>query len=246
MPFKLRHIALIFMLQLLVLQAQPEVEAPLQQQNVDTEENTKTKLGVKFTMGLTTFTGDAFDNKKLKYGFGAGIYNIVHLNKQKTINFQWELDFMFKGSRFASPNDTSYSKINLSYIDLPVYYSIQIANTKKKQPLHLLMGAQFSYLFRSSIYRLYGKFNNGIKTDLPFNRFDMAPALGVRKEIGSGMSLQLCFKLGLLNIYNGKFKERLDNPDLGNTNYDYRDLTPAFKDGTHKARNIGVEFSFLF
>jgi hypothetical protein len=245
MPFKLRYIALTCMLRLVALQAQPEVEAPLQQQNVDTEENTKTKLGVKFTMGLSTFTGNAFDNPKLKYGFGAGIYNIVNLNKQKTVNFQWELDFMFKGSRFSRVNDTSYSKIALSYMEVPVYLSIQIANTKKNQPLHLLVGAQAGYLFRNSIDKYYGRYKS-VKTGLPFNRFDVSPAIGVRKDIGSGMSLQLCFKMGLINIYNGKFKERLDNPDLDNPNLDYRDIFPTLKDGTHKARNIGVEFSFLF
>ncbi len=245
MRFKLKHIALLLLLHITVLQAQPEPEAPLQQQNVDTEENTKTKLGVKFTMGLSTFRGNAFDNEKPKYGFGAGIYNIVHLNTTKTLNLHWELDFTFKGSRFNKVNDTSYSKISLSYMELPVYFSIQIANTPKKQPLHLLMGAQFGYLFRSSINKLYGKYS-AVKTDLPFNRIDLSPALGLRKDIGSGMSLQLCFKLGLLNMYNGKFRDRTLNPDLNNPNYDYRDIAPAFKDGTHEARNISAEFSFLF
>jgi len=245
MPFKLKHIVIICLLTITGLQAQPEVEAPLQQQNVDTEEKTKTKIGVKFTMGLSTFRGDAFDQPKLKYGFGAGIYNIVHLNPQKTMNLHWEIDFTFKGSKFSKLNDTSFSKISLSYMELPVYFSIQIANTPKNQPLHLLMGAQFGYLFRSSLNKAFGKYS-AVKTDLPFNRIDLSPALGVRKDIGSGISMQLCFKLGLLNIYNGRFKERVDNPDLNNQNYDYRDITPALKDGTHKAWNMGAEFSLLF
>jgi hypothetical protein len=245
MPFKLKYIALALLLRMAVLQAQPEVEAPLQQQNVDTEEKTKTKIGVKFTMGAHTFIGNAFDNEKLKYGFGAGIYNIVHLNKERTFNIQWELDFTFKGSKFGKLNDTSYSKISLSYMELPAYFSVEIANTPKKQPLHLLFGAQFSYLFRSSLNKAYGKFGE-VKVDLPFNRMDFAPAIGLRKEIGSGMSLQLCVKAGQINIYTNTFYERTINPDLNNKNYDYRDITPRFKDGTHKARNVGIEFSLLF
>jgi hypothetical protein len=55
------------------LVAQEEIEAPLQQQNIDTEEKTKTKLGIKFTMGAHTFRGDAFDNKVPRYGFGVGV-----------------------------------------------------------------------------------------------------------------------------------------------------------------------------
>ncbi|MFM6982931.1 MAG: hypothetical protein ACKOXF_02280, partial [Chitinophagaceae bacterium] len=77
--------------------AQPEVEAPLQQQNIDTEEQTKTKLGVKFTLGNHLFVGNAFDNEKLLFGFGAGVYNIIGLNKAKTVNLHYEVNFTFRG-----------------------------------------------------------------------------------------------------------------------------------------------------
>jgi hypothetical protein len=236
---------MICMLGLANLQAQPEPDAPLQQQNLDTEEKTKTKIGVKFTMGLSSFRGDAFDNEKLKYGFGVGVYNIIHLNPSKKLNIHWELDFSFKGSNFSKVNDTSYSKISLSYVEVPVYFSVQVGNTKKNQPLHLLMGFQFGYLFRSSVNKTFGRYS-AVKTDLPFNRIDLSPALGIRKDIGSGMSLQLCAKLGLTNIYTNGFRDRTVNPNLNDQNYDYRDITPAFKDGTHQARNMSLEFSFLF
>jgi hypothetical protein len=245
MLFKQKYIVLIMFLQIAGLYAQPETEAPLQQQNVDTEEKLKTKIGVKFTMAMTTFRGNAFDNEKLKYGFGAGVYHIIHLNASKTNNLHYELNFTFKGSNFAKLNDTSYSKISLSYLELPVYFSTQIVNTAKNQPLHLLIGAQFGYLFRSSLNKAYGKFGE-VKTDLPFNKFDFAPALGVRKEIGNGMSFQFCVKVGLLNIYNGKFLDRTINYNPDVKNYDYRDITPAFKDGSHKARNLSFELSFMF
>ncbi|MDP2174925.1 MAG: hypothetical protein Q8K70_03335 [Bacteroidota bacterium] len=221
-----------------------EIETPLQQQNVDTEENTKTKLGIKFTMGGHTFRGDAFDNEKPKYGFGIGIYNIVHLNKKKTQNFHWEFNFTFKGSKFATPNDTSFSRISLSYIELPVYYSIAL-NPKNKKPIHLLTGMQFSYMFRNSINKSYGKWGT-VKSDLPFLRHDFAPAIGIRKELGSGISLQFTGKLGLVNIYTNTFKERTDNPDPDEQNYDYSDIYPRFKDGTHKAKNVSFELSLFF
>ncbi len=248
MRYKIKTVLLsIFLLQVVVGFAQPEgeVEAPLQQQNLNTEETTKTKIGVKFTLGSNTFLGNAFDNKRQLFGFGAGVYNIVHLNKAKTVNIQWELDFSFRGSRFGRLNDTSYSKISLAYMEIPVMASFQILNTPKKQPLHLLLGVQGGVLFRSSIDKAYGKFGE-VKTNLPFRRYDIMQMTGFRKDIGSGMSLQIMAKMGLLNIWTNTFYERATNPDPENTNVDYRDLTPMFKDGTHEVKNFSLEFSFLF
>ena len=242
----MKYLLLIFCLWNLALFAQPEgeIEAPLQQQNVNTDENLKTKLGVKFTMGGHSFLGTAFEDARPLYGFGAGIYNIIDLNKSKDLKLQWEVNLSFKGSKFAKPNDTSFSKISLAYIEVPVYFSIELFNTPSKQPLYLLMGGQFGYLFRSSINKSYGKFGE-VKTDLPFRKIDLAPAIGIRKDIGNGMSFQLCGKLGMRNIYSNVFIERTQNPPA-EANYDYRDLTPHFKDGTHSVRNFSIELSFMF
>lgn len=248
MKYKHSYILTLLLLVCAGVKAQKDtnvVEAPLQQQNLNTEERTKTKLGIKFTMGTHTFRGDAFDNEKLLYGFGAGIYNIIDLNKKKTFKLHWELDGNMKGSKFGKVNDTSFSKISLAYIDLPVMLSIQLFNTPLHQPLHLLVGGQFSYLLRSSLNKSYGVYGD-VRTDLPFKRYDVAPVIGLRKEIGSGMSLQFCFKLGLLNNYTGGFRERTIHPDPNSKNYDYRDISPAFKDGTHQNRNTSFELSFMF
>lgn len=227
--------------------AQEEIEAPLQQQNIDTEEKTKTKLGIKFTLGAHTFRGDAFDNTIPKYGFGVGVYNIIDLNKKKTKQLQWELNFTIKGSKFKKITDTStstYSAISLSYIELPVMYSYKIAK-KNKNGLYLLTGAQFSYLFRSNINESFGRFGN-YKNDLPFSRIDVAPVLGVRKNIPNGMAFQLTVKPGLINNYTSIFKERVDKPDPDNENYNYSTIYPRFKDGTHQNRNFSIELSLMF
>jgi hypothetical protein len=227
--------------------AQEEIEAPLQQQNIDTEEKTKTKLGIKFTLGAHTFRGDAFDNTLPKYGFGVGVYNIIDLNKKKTKQLQWELNFTIKGSKFKKITDTStstYSSISLSYIELPVMYSYKIAQ-KNKNGLYLLTGAQFSYLFRNNINESFGRFGN-YKTDLPFSRIDVAPVLGFRKNIPNGMAFQLTVKPGLINNYTSIFKERVDKPDPDNENYNYSKIYPRFKDGTHQNRNFSIELSLMF
>ncbi len=241
---KLKKILLFgFLLICVLAKAQPEeIETPLQQQNVDTEENTKTKLGVRFAMGAHTFTGNAFDNEKLKYGVGIGIYNLIHLDKKKSTFLHWELNFTIKGSKFGQPNDTSFSRISISYIELPVCFSYQL--TKGSKPLHALIGGQFSWMLRNSINKTYGRFGS-VKTDLPFLQYDVAPVIGVRNDIGNGMSLQFTAKFGIMNIYNSKFKERADNPST-DPNKDYRDIFPAFKDGTHRARNLSFELAIMF
>lgn len=243
----MKYTLFICMMFSIALYAQPEGEigAPLQQQNIDTEEQTKSKLGVKFTMGGHMFRGTAFDNEKPRLAFGTGIYNIIQLGKEKNMHLQWELNLTFRGSKFAKKNDTSYSKIGMAYVELPVYFSFRLLNTKSNKPLHMITGFQAGYLVLSNVGKNYGQFGE-VKTNLPFKKFDLMPSVGLRKEVGSGMSVQLCFKLGLLNNYTNTFYQRSVNPNRDIKNEDYSDLTPAFKDGSHYNRNAGVELSFLF
>ena len=218
-------------------QVEPPIEAPLQQQNVDTDEKINTKLGVKFTLGGHTLTGDAFDKSKAMYGFGAGAYQIIDLNKKKSIQMQWELNLTFKGSKFGKPTDTSstyFSKISLSYAELPVYFSFKL--TKSKQPLYVLVGGQIGWLFKSSITQGLGQYGEVLHNNLPFKHVDFSPAIGFRKDLGSGIAMQFTTKYGYTNIYTGKF----------NTNPAYINVFPQFKDGTHNAHNLSFELAFLF
>lgn len=224
--------------------AQEEIEAPLQQQNIDTEEKTKTKLGIKFTLGAHTFRGNAFDNKVPRYGFGVGVYNIIDLNKKKTKQLQWEINFTLKGSKFNNFTDTTFSKISLSYIELPIMYAYQFAQSNKNG-YFLLTGAQVSYLFRNNINESFGRYGS-YKNDLPFSKFDVAPVIGIRKNIPKGMAFQLTVKPGLINNYTSVFKERSDNPNPDDENYNYSTIYPRFKDGTHQNRNFSIELSLMF
>lgn len=218
-------------------QDEPPIESPLQQQNIDTDEKLKTKLGVKFTVGSHTFRGNAFDKSKLLYGFGAGAYQIIDLDKKKNLQLQWELNLTFKGSKFGKPSDTSntyFSKISLSYAEIPVYFGIKL--NKSKQPYYMLLGGQFGWLFKSSLTQGLGQYGEVLHNNLPFRRIDFSPAIGFRKEIGSGISMQFSTKYGLTNIYTGKF---ITNPA-------YIDVFPQFKDGTFNAHNLSFEFAVLF
>lgn len=232
-------ILLLLLSSKLTLKAQdePPIDAPLQQQNVDTDEKLKTKLGVKFTLGGHTFLGNAFDKTKPVYGFGAGAYQIIDLDKDKNIQLQWELNLTFKGSKFGKPSDTSntyFSKISLSYAELPVYFGFKL--TDDKNPLYILMGAQIGYLFKSSITQGLGQYGEVLHNNLPFKRIDLSPAIGFRKSLGSGISMQFTTKYGYSNIYTNKF---ITNPA-------YSNVFPTFKDGTHNAHNLSFELAFLF
>lgn len=218
-------------------QVEPPIEAPLQQQNVDTDEKIKTKLGVKFTLGGHTFLGNAFDKAKPMYGFGAGAYQIIDLDQKKNIQLQWELNLTFKGSKFGKPTDTSntyFSKISLSYAELPLYIGFKL--TDDKNPLYILMGAQIGYLFKSSITQGLGQYGEVLHNNLPFKRIDFSPALGFRKSLGSGISVQFTGKYGYSNIYSSKF---ISNPA-------YINVFPQFKDGTRNTHNLSFELAFMF
>lgn len=243
---QIKNIALLIFIQIISFSLRAQVDeiiAPMQQQNIDVEENTKTKVGVKFGMGFHKFRGDAFDNEKLKFGTSVGFYNLIPLNKKKTNFLHYEVNFTLKGSNFGKTNDTSFSRISTSYFELPVMFSARL--TKNKLPLSLLVGGQFAVMFRNSVNKSYGR-TGTVKNDLPFNRFDFGPIIGFKQEIGSGMALQLTSKIGFNNIYTQTFKDRTDNPDLDNPNKDYSDLFPTFKDGTHKAYNISFELAIMF
>lgn len=229
-----------------LLEAQdPTPYAPLQQQNVNTADKPETKMGVKFTIGTHKFAGTAFDESKVLYGFGMGFYHLVHLNKAKSHYLHWELNFTFKGSRFPQKtNDTgsAYSKISLGYLELPVYYSVRL--NESENPVHLFAGGQFSVLFRSTLNKNFGRYNQQI-TGLPFNDIDVSPVIGIRKDLGRGISFQVAYKPGLFTIWNNRFFETAQLPDPP-IERDYRDLSPAFRDGTHTVFNRSLEFSFLF
>lgn len=232
-------VLIILLLNSLGLFSQPIEEiAPLQQQNIDTEEKLKTKLGIKFALGTHTFYGTELKNTKLLYGFGAGIYNIIPISKSKKVQLHWEFDITFKGSKFGHPNDTSYSRISLSYAEIPLYLSIQIANTPKKQPLHLLIGAQGGILYKSSISQGYGKWGEVKYNSLPFYKLDFMPAIGLRKEIGSGMSLQTTTKIGLVNINTSKLTS-------GSVGTRYPDIVPPMT-GKGTIKNFSFELALLF
>lgn len=220
-------------------QVEDPIEAPLQQQNVDTEEKLKTLLGVKCTLGGHTFQGSAFEHNIPMFGFGVGMFNVINLNKKKMVKLQWELNLTNKGSKFSRTGDTGYSKIAVSYAELPVMLSFQL--NKDKNPFHVLIGAQFSYMFKSSISQGLGQYGEVKHNNLPFKKGDVSAILGLRKELGSGISMQLSGKYGLTNIYTHGF-----DPDIANPDWIYKDVYPRFKDGTNSARHFSIELGFLF
>ena len=81
---------------------------PMRQLNVDMEHETTSKFGVKFTLGMAKFRGNAFDNEIFRFAGGVGMYQIIPLNKAKKSHIQWEINYNGRGSKFKHIDDTSY------------------------------------------------------------------------------------------------------------------------------------------
>jgi len=239
MPYKI--FIILFLTFHLSIRAQVEthtIDAPLQQQNVDTDEKTKTKLGIKFNLGWHTFLGTEFNNTKHTFGFGAGMYQIINLNKKKSLQFHWEFNANYKGSKFGKTNDTSFSKISLLYGEIPCFMSIRIANNAKKQPLFLIVGGQFGVLFKATISKGFGELAEVKYDNLPLRKIDFMPAIGLRKDIGSGMSLQTTTKLGLININSSRLTS-------GTPGTRYPDIVPRMS-GKGTIFNFSFDIALLF
>ncbi len=229
---------LIFTLNVNAQVEEPPIEAPLQQQNVDTDIKSKTQLGVKFNLGFHRFTGTEFNNTKLKFGFGVGFYHIIDLNKKKTLKLHYELNANSKGSKFGKVNDTGFSKMSLLYGELPVFLEIKLSNTPKKQPLYLLVGGQFGVMFAATVSRGFGQVSPVKYSNLPFKKIDVMQAIGIRKDIGSGMSLQFLFKRGIYNINSSSLTS-------GTPGTRYPDLVPAMT-GKGTIYNYTFEIGLMF
>ncbi len=220
------------------LEAQPEIESPLNQQNIDTEQKMKHKLGIKFSLGTHWFTGTEFNSigGRPKLGVGVGLFQFINLDKNKNKQLQWEVCFNQKGSRFDfNTNDTSFSNISITYLEVPVLFAYKVF---KKENVFLLAGAQANMNVKSSIKQGFGKFGDIKVNKLPLKQFDFQAQFGIRKTLSYYVSIQLVYKKGLYNINTSKFTS-------GIINSTYPDIVPALT-GRGTIMNNSIELSFLF
>ena len=166
--------------------------------------NTDYKLGIKTAINLSTFSGTELENPRLRFGYSAGAYFWVKLNKN--YRFQSELLANFKGSNFNNADD-EYSRITTFYMDLPLLFGYEVAENQL-----IYIGPQLGYLALSSMY--IGKLAKPHENGLPLKPFSIE-ACAVYQSNGKLMGLQGGVKLGLLNINDGINFVNV-NPPTGN------------------------------
>jgi hypothetical protein len=117
----------------------------------DTESQSRTKAGLRLAIGGSQLYGTVLQNPRTARAFSGGFY--VRNKLSSKFNIQTEALFSYRGGRYNTNIDTGYSyvydKIVLVYADLPVYLMF---NPKGDQKHNFMLGAQISWLLRSSLF----------------------------------------------------------------------------------------------
>lgn len=204
-----KRVLLLFILVQAVLQvyAQDPKQEPTEEEiysSIPDPPSGRTKLGVRAGLSFNTLSSGNLQNPRIGTGLTGGAYCRVKLGRYNAKEpklfkyaFEPQFNFTYKGSRFA--NDTGeYSRISLFYLDMPLLFIINL--DKKDGDYSLILGPQFSYLAKKSLF---------IKSDpvpvdpdsaqLKFNPFDVVLVAGLQ-YCTRYVNIQLLVKPGLSNI----------------------------------------------
>jgi len=177
------------------------------------------KLGIKTSFNLSSITGSALMNPKVKFGYTAGSYFISNTKKKTSVYA--EIIGNFKGSNFNN-GDTGYSKIALFYVDASLLPLFRLQNDHA-----ICIGPTVSYLGLSSLYVGEKKKSEIDKLNIKPWEYSIALYYHVPKSI---VTFQFGTKVGLRNLNNN-----LSLDDI------YPNINP---NGT--IRNISVEIGMIF
>ena len=135
-------------------------------------------FGVKGGLNISSLGGNESQLGSAKFGLHAGFYYAVRISDR--IAFQPELVFSQQGYQINDALTDAFA-VNYNYLNLPLIAKIYVADGTSVQ-----LGPQLGYLLNS--------------TDLyPIKKFDIALALGLGYEMGSGLNFGLRYNLGLTN-----------------------------------------------
>ena len=149
------------------------------------------KLGIKTSFNLSSITGSALMNSKVKFGYTAGSYFISNTKKKTSVYA--EIIGNFKGSNFNN-GDTGYSKIALFYVDASLLPMFQLQNKHA-----ICIGPAVSYLGLSSLYVGKKKKSEIDKLNIKPWEYSIALYYHIPKSI---VTFQFGTKVGLRNLNN--------------------------------------------
>lgn len=183
------------------------------------EMNEEHEYGIRFGLSTSTLLGGELDNPRPLFGLNGAAYYRYRYTLKAAI--QVEAGVSMRGSKFSN-NTGEYSSIRMYSVDAPVLW-VRALNTARTT--HLLLGAQYSYLFNPEIYIKPNSVANVKRPDL--KEHDIAAVAGTQFYMGF-VGLQIVAKYGLVNINNGLIPN----------------LNPAFKN--KDIHNATLEINFLF
>ena len=177
------------------------------------------KLGIKTSINLSSISGSALMNPRVKFGYTAGSYFISNTKKKTSVYA--EIIGNFKGSNFNN-GDTGYSKIALFYVDASLLPLFRLQNDHA-----ICIGPTVSYLGLSSLYVGDKKKSDIDRLNLKPWEYSIALHYHVPKSI---VTFQFGTKIGIRNLNNNLILDGI-----------YPKINPK---GT--IRNISLEVGMLF
>lgn len=150
------------------------------------------QIGIKAGLNFANVTRASSINNSSSSGFHAGIF--IAPSSKKIIGSRTELIFSQQGYNYKT--NTNTGKVNLDYIMLPQFMTINI--TKYFQ---IQLGGQMAYLLNAKVDSSNNKDNvSGNKTLALYNRFDYGYGGGIEVHPVSGLLIGARVNISLGNL----------------------------------------------
>lgn len=180
------------------------------------DEYSKTDVGLRMGFGANTIFGNAMQRQRPSFGFtGAISHRIPFDDRRSAFSLYHELGATFQGSRYSHEPQSSYEKISLVYIEMPIGILYDFVKDYK-QTKALYLAFEPAYLYNATVFSKDAHVASYLvddigKGDFQISRFDLRFCIGgfFKKGIIGFMPL---VKFGLLDINQGINLQKLVPP----------------------------------
>lgn len=160
----------------------------------------KLEYGMRFMPTLTVFKvyTPSAGTTDAKPSFGYGVEQFFAYNFSKHFALQGE--FLYSDLSLKYKEGDAERKIHLSYIHLPVLFSVN-SNRYKTVNVNAVVGPQFAFKAESNILTLNGSKENNSNAVLAIKTLDLALVYGVGIDFGLNKSRQFRLSVGFRGTY---------------------------------------------
>jgi hypothetical protein len=198
------------------------------------DEYSKTDVGLRMGFGANTIFGNAMQRQRPSFGFtGAISHRIPFDDRRSPISLYHELGATFQGSRFSHDPQSSYEKMSLVYLEMPIGILYDFVKDYK-QTKAFYIGIEPAYLYNATVFakdaHVASYLSDDIgKGDFQISRFDLRASVGVFFKKGV-IGMMPLIKFGLLDINQGINLQKL--------------VPPTNPEGS--MRNVHFSFNIIF